>query len=66
VCNQHFVEGRTRGSAASVDSEEHGGEVRVVLNPVEERRFTFEKLDPSSYPNSAMYTVDEVVGRCGL
>lgn len=32
----------------SGDGEEHSGEVRVTLSPIEERRSSFEKLNPNS------------------
>jgi hypothetical protein len=47
------------------DGGEHDGEARVVLNLAEECRSSFEKLDPSSYPNLAVDTMDGV-SRCGL
>lgn len=50
----------------SMEAEENGGEVCVVLNLVEECRFSFEKLNPRSYPNSAEDTLDEGGGRCEL
>jgi hypothetical protein len=53
-------------STEAEDSREHGREVRVALNPAEERRSRFEKLNPSFYPNSAVDTVDEGFGRYGL
>jgi hypothetical protein len=49
----------------SMEAEENGGEVCVVLNLVE-CRFSFEKLNPRSYPNSAEDTLDEGGGRCEL
>jgi hypothetical protein len=50
----------------SEDGGEHGGKAGVALNPTEERRSSFEKLDLSSYPDSAVDTVDKGFGRCGL
>ncbi len=53
-------------SAESGKGGEHSGEVRVTLSPAEEYRFSFEKLNPRSYPNSAEDTLDEGGGRCEL
>jgi hypothetical protein len=41
------------------DDGEHDGEAHDVLNLAEERRSSFEKSNPRSYPNSAEDTYDE-------
>jgi len=53
-------------STEAKDGGEYGGEVHVALNPDEEHRSSFKKLDPSSYPNSAVGTVYEGFGQYGL
>jgi hypothetical protein len=53
-------------STKDKDSREHSREACVVLNPTEEHRFNFKKLDPNSYLNSTVDTVGKGVGRCRL
>jgi len=48
------------------DGGERDREAWVVQNSTEERRSSFEKLDPNSYPNLVVDTVGEGVGRCKL